>query len=171
MKTIIASCLMVGVFCSFSTIEKTNTNLESKRAFTTTEYPAAFVIGEYSNIFETLNDQYTQQLLAVCENDLDKAYTQWKRVLADIDRFAQLNGFKLKGTKMWIKIYWSEDGQIEHIAYDLKRQSKKINKKKFTDLLEKYIASKPEPFMKSENNFSHYGSVNYPVHATSIYAD
>jgi len=159
---------MVGVLCSFSTFERTSTN---NRASKTTAYPKAFVIGEHSATFETLNDLYNNQLLTVCDNDLKKAYRQWKRVLSDIDRYAQINGFKLKGVKMWVKIYWSESGQIEHIAYDLKRQSKKINKKKFTKLLTKYIESKPEPFMVGVSNFSHYGSVNYPIHSASIYAD
>jgi hypothetical protein len=158
------------VLCSFNTVKKAKTSTNNRATFSKT-YPTAFVIGEYSTTFEKLNDQYNLQLLAVCDNNLDKAYQQWKRTLSDIDRFAQINGMSLKGTKMWIKIYWSKEGQIKHIAYDLKRQSKKISKKKFTQLLKKYIASKPEPFMKAAGRFSHYGSVNYPIQSVPIYAD
>lgn len=170
MRTIVTSCLLVCVLCSFNTVKKAKTSTNNRATFTKT-YPTAFVIGEQSTAFEALNDQFTLQLLTVCNDDLDKAYQQWKRTLSDIDRFAQINGIQLKGAKMWIKVYWSEEGQIKHIAYDLKRQSKKINKKKFTQLLKKYIASKPEPFMEAAGSFSHYGSVNYPIQSVSVYAD
>ncbi|MGB0985494.1 MAG: hypothetical protein ACPG19_15690 [Saprospiraceae bacterium] len=167
MKINFAICvMMLGVFCSFKTIGETNTT-------TTAAYPTTFVIGEHSTIFEKLSDEYSTLLLTACEDDMNIAFQEWKNVLSNIEQHAELNKFNLDGVKMWIKVFWSKEGQIEHIAFDLKPQSKKVNKNELVKLLDSFVKeySTEEARIIGNSQFSHYGSVNYPIHKTSVLAD
>lgn len=158
--------MMLGVFCSFKTIGETSTT-------TNTAYPTAFVIGEHSTIFEELGEKYSELLLTACENDMNIAFQEWKSVLSDIEQHAELNKFNLDGVKMWLKIFWSADGQIEHIAFDLKPQSKSVNKKRLIKLLDSFVKeyATAEARVIGKAPFSHYGSVNYPINKTNVFAD
>ena len=166
MRASIALSALLVVFCSFSTIEETISTTSS----TTATYPTVFVIGQNADMFETLNDEYSTLLLTVCNDDMKKAFRQWKHTLSQIEQYAHLNGMNLNGVKMWIKVFWSPSGHIEHIAFDLKPQSAKINKKKLAKLLEDFVQeySTDEPSISAETKFSHYGSVGYPVYPATF---
>lgn len=167
MKINFALCvMMLGVFCSFTTIGETNTT-------SITAYPTTFVIGEHSTIFEELGEEYSELLLTACQNDMNVAFQEWKSVLSDIEQHAELNKFNLDGVKMWIKVFWSAEGQIKHIAFDLKPQSKKVNKKALVKLLDSFVKeyATEEARVIGNSRFSHYGSVNYPINKTNVFAD
>lgn len=170
MRVIAALSIMLGTLCSFTTtIEETQKNQLVINI--TDEYPTAFVIREDPTAFEALNEVYHTLLLTACENNMDKAYKEWQRVLFSLNIFAKQNDVDLQGVKMWIKIFWSKDGYVKHIAYDLKPQSKQIKKKELTKLIEEFILSYQEPVTSYDYQFSHYGSVAYPFNETAIHAD
>lgn len=134
-------------------------------------FPTALIIGEQPNIFETLNREYTTQLLTVCKDDLNKAYAEWQHVLYNFEVYAQQEGFSLDGVKLWIKFYWSKKGMIEHVAFDLKHQSKRVSREMLTDLFEGFIKDYQRPTLTASSKFAHYGSVSYPIYANPVYAD
>lgn len=169
MRVIAALSIVLTMLCSFVTT--TGETQSNELINTTKEYPTAFVIRENPMAFESLNEVYHTLLLTACENNMDQAYKEWQRVLYSFNTFAKQNQVDLEGVKMWIKIFWSKDGYVEHIAYDLKPQSKKIKKKELTKLIQQFIASYQEPVTSYEDQFSHYGSVAYPFNKTAIHAD
>lgn len=154
--------LIVILLCSF-----TSTNQADNTSSFNTEkqLPIAFVINQHPNTFESLNKEYSTLLLNACEEDMNKAFGSWKSLLNEISTFADNKDIDITGVKMWLKVFWSKDGQIQHIAYELRPESKNINKDKLTNLLEQFIRSNKNTFTISSSNFSHYGSVSYPINS------
>ena len=165
-KTITLGLLLLGV-CSFSPINEQE-NVQGSILPKTT--PAAFVIGQHPVIFEALNEKYATLLLTACGDDMDKAFYTWKSLLQEIGIFAMRNDVDLNGVKMWLKVFWSADGKIDHIAYDLKPESRNINRKEVTSLLEKFVLADEISLDLGTHNFSHYGSVAFPIHALPLQA-
>lgn len=164
-KTIVLGLLLLGV-CSFSTIEeKRNQNSSLPKAT-----PIAFVIGQHPIIFESLSEEYATLLLTACDDDMNKAFYSWKSLLQEIGTFAVRNDVDLNGVKMWLKVFWSADGKIDHIAYDLKPESRNISRREVTALLEKFVLADEVNLDLGSSNFSHYGSVAYPMHALPLQA-
>lgn len=147
--------LVILLCCSFTIPKNTNTTIEAA--------PTAFVIGQHPTTFETLNEQYSTLLLKAYEDDINKAFSTWKGLMSEIAIFATKNDVDMNGVKMWVKVFWSADGQIEHIAYNLKPESKNVDLPTLTDLLEKFVLTEECTLDAKESNFSHYGSISYPM--------
>ena len=152
--------LVVLLCCSFT--------IPSNKHLSTSTVPTAFVIGQYPNTFETLNKKYSTLLLKACEDDINKAFATWKNLMSEIAIFATKNDVNVNGVKMWIKVFWSADGQIEHIAYNLKPESKNVDLTILTDMLEKFVLSNETKLEANESGFSHYGSISYPIQPIPI---
>ena len=92
---------------SFGAIAQSDTAVSAK----------AFLIGENEKHFESLVSEHGEQLLNVCKNNMNKAYKLWVSLLKDLERFANDKEFDLKGTKIWINLFWNADGSIRNIVY------------------------------------------------------
>ena len=126
------------------------------------KYPTVFLIDDNSsNAFEDLTMQYETNLIQAFSNDMDKAYLQWMDMMCEMENFAERKRLDINGVKIWMKVFWSASGEIEHIAYHLKPNSKNIS----TELLTRFFRdfSKLHEFeVKAEKVFSHYTSVSFP---------
>ena len=124
--------------------------------------PAVFQIGEYETQFEGLSFSYNTSLLAACEDNMDLAYVKWLDMLQNMQEFGKSNGVDLNGVKMWMNVFWSKEGKIDHVVYFLKPQSKNIDRR-FLDALINEFAEIYQFPMTYPGNFSHYGIANFPV--------
>ena len=122
----------------------------------------AFLIGENEEHFESLVVEHSEQLLNVCNNSMDKAYVSWVSLLKDLEGFADDRKFDLKGTKIWINIFWNADGSIRNIVYYPKPNSKNMDFALLSDFLSDFAASY-QFTLTNENPFSHYGSASFPT--------
>lgn len=129
------------------------------------EIPRAFLIGEYESYYEQLVVEHRDQLLNVCNNSMEKAYTNWTDVMVDLEQFADSRDFDIKGTKVWINIFWNADGTVRHIVYYPKPNSKNMDFQLLSDLLSDFAASY-QFVISFDRPFSHYGSSSFPTFYT-----
>ena len=124
--------------------------------------PAVFFIGEHEAAFESLSFNYQTSLLDVCDENMDVAFEKWLGLLKEMEAFAEVNGMDIRGVKMWINIFWNEEGKIDYLAYHLKPQSKNVDTRYLTALFKEFI-SVYETAVKHPEKFSHYGIASFPV--------
>jgi len=124
--------------------------------------PAIFQIGEFEDQFEALSFEYETSLLSACDDNMDLAFTKWQSLLKAMEEFGDLNGVDLKGVKMWINVFWDENGKIDHIAYFLKPQSKNVEQKYISALFLEFSKTYQMP-LTYPGKFSHHGIASFPV--------
>lgn len=127
--------------------------------------PKAYVLADFEEISEKYAPDY-QHLLDVCDGDIDVAFTKWLDMLAEMERAGQKEKLDLGGVKMWMQVYFSKDGSIDHIGFFLKPNSKNIDQTALSVFLEKFARQYKFPIDAAEK-FSHYTAVSFPVFAGS----
>jgi len=150
MKYIFTSIL--AIMMSFGAIAQSDTAVSAR----------AFLIGENEKHFESLVSEHGEQLLNVCKNNMNKAYKLWVSLLKDLERFANDKEFDLKGTKIWINLFWNADGSIRNIVYYPKPNSKNMDFALLSDFLSDFAFSY-QLALTNETPFSHYGSASFPT--------
>ncbi len=126
------------------------------------ELPLVFQIGEYEESYEHLLGEYPEMLLGICDNDMSVAYDKWIAFLMEIEQHAESIGVDILGVKMWLNVFWDKNGNIQHIAFHLKPNSKNISTKDIENLLTDF-ATHSHLNVIAEKPFSHYGSATFPT--------
>ncbi|MEM6831633.1 MAG: hypothetical protein AAF551_14075 [Bacteroidota bacterium] len=124
--------------------------------------PVVFQIGESPDLFEALSATYSQPLITACTEDMNVAFGHWLTLFKDLEAYAIDQEFDIEGVKVWIKVFWSPEGLIDHMAFHLKPNSKNIDVRAFSMILEQF-ASSYQLQVKSDVPFSHYGSASFPT--------
>ncbi len=140
--------------CNFSSIAQVNSPLVS-------------LIGDDEVGYEQTISECPSLLLEVAGNSMDKAYKIWTDMLADLEKSSAEVGVDLKGTKVWINLFWESDGSIKKVVYYPKPNSKNMDFSQVTNVLEKFAANYNLPINHS-GCFSHYGSASFPVHTKLV---
>ena len=126
------------------------------------DLPPVFLIGEYEEQYALLYEEYNEILLSVCHNDMYVAFNKWISMLNDLETYAQSIDYDLQGVKLWLKVFWNEDGTIDYISYYPKPKSKNVNFTEITALL-KGFCKVYEPSINSNVKFTHHGSAQFPT--------
>lgn len=158
------SFLFLGVFC-FAQAKGTDYQLLKTDS---TRLPKVFVLGEHEKAYEKLFDAHSTVLLEVCNDNMDTAFDNWLGMLKEMETYANTIDYDLKGIKVWLNIFWNEDGSIKHIAYHLKVNSRNIrNTEELTAFFSSFMNHYNFP-ISSDRKFSHYGSASFPVFAKKL---
>lgn len=111
--------------------------------------PTSFLTGEYELAYDHLLEQYNKALVSVCNNDNEKAYAIWSGILLDLSDYAKTTEMDLNGLKLWINVFFSSTGEIKHIVYYPKPNSKNMDFDKltsfFTSFCQNYRMKEPLP--------------------------
>lgn len=150
------SMLLIFVFTSLIVSAQKSVEGEKK------VYPTVFQIGDQPEAFEKLSEDYETGLLDVCDNDVKKAHQQWTLMLKAMENYAKANDFDINGLKMWMKVFWEEDGTIKHIAFHLKPTSKNLDRKTLENFLKNFSKSYSID-VKAAENYSQYSSAAFPT--------
>lgn len=120
------------------------------------------LIGENEKEYEKIMTECSSSLLSISENSMDKAFNLWTTMLSDFEETAENQGFDIKGTKVWMNLFWEADGSIKKIVYYPKPNSKNIDFNQFTKLLETFATNY---YLEIDHDtcFSHYGSASFPI--------
>ncbi len=132
--------------------------------------PTVFLIGEYESKYEAMISEYKELLLSVTDNSMDVAYEKWSGMLTQMEQYADSINYDIKGVKVWINVFWSQDGRIEHLVYYPKPNSKNIDFDQFTIFLKDFIGLY-QMEIEAPSAFSHYGSASFPTHAGILAKD
>ena len=138
--------------------------------FNDTTPPKVFILGEHENAYEKLNLEYNVILLSACNGNMDVAYQKWLGMLNEMEAYATLINYDIKGVKVWLNVFWNVDGTIKHIAYHLKQNSRNIDTAEFTAFLVSFMNHYKFP-LTTNNKYSHYGSASFPTHPRKLNTD
>lgn len=126
------------------------------------EMPAVFLLGEDESNYEKLTSAFPRSLIAVSNNDIEVALKNWLQLTASIDEYSRSINFEIKGMKLWMHVFWNEDGSIAHIGFFFLPDSRNFKfeevKAFFSGFIRQY-----KPVLKSDRKFNHYTSVSFPV--------
>lgn len=105
---------------------------------------------------------HSTMLLEVCENDMNVAYAKWIDLLNQLESHAQNHAFDINGIKLWLNVFWNEDGSIKHLVYHPKPNSKNVKTEDISSFFTSFI-DHYEPNLVTQYKFSHYGSASFPT--------
>jgi hypothetical protein len=159
-RIIIIFSVLVINFINVKLIAQQKTSADNQIA-------TVFYIGEDERNYEKLVQSYNKLLFTVCDNNMDRAFEYWSVLLKDIEDFAAKSNLDLKGVKLWMNVFWSKDGKIDHIVFYPKPNSKNLDYDTVQLMLRRFVDSYQSP-IKYATKFSHYGSAAFPVFSKSV---
>ncbi|MDA9773576.1 hypothetical protein N9B82_01350 [Saprospiraceae bacterium] len=128
--------------------------------------PSVFMIGEYEQQYNTMLSVQPDLLMSVCEGDMEKAYNNWLNFLVAMEQFAIEQKVDINGIKIWINVFWNEDGSLKHIAFYPKPNSKNMEYEYVKVLFSQFSAQYTSE-LQNEKIFCHYGSASFPSFITT----
>ncbi len=126
------------------------------------EMPTVFLLGENEKGYEQLARDYSQSLLEASNNDIRKAFNYWIDMMSAMDDYADKVRFDLKGVKVWLHVFWSADGKIDHLGYILRPDSRNVNTAELSAFFSSFTRSYRFP-LKSQKKFNHYTGASFPT--------
>lgn len=131
------------------------------------QIPRVFMIGEYEDEYEGLVVSCEDKLLSVCDNSMEQAYNKWMGMLSDMEAYSLKSEFDLRGIKIWINVFWNQDGTVKNIVYYPKPNSKNMNFEELTSFFYSFL-SDYQLDQKNDDCFSFYGSASFPTFAKIV---
>lgn len=128
---------------------------------------SVFVLGENEKAYEMLNQDYSQTLLEVSGFDTQKAFEHWMDMMKQMEDYAKKLRFDIKGVKLWLHVFWNEDGTVSHIGYLLRPDSRNIDNLELAAFLKTFSARYKLP-VGSSRKFSHYTGANFPIYSEKV---
>jgi len=125
--------------------------------------PKVFLLGDDEDMMNTLNKNYPNLLMKVCQNDMDVAYDKWMNMLAEMEVYAIKLDYDIKGIKLWMNVYWNKNGKIDYIGYYLKPNSRNIKTEELNAFFINFIKNYQMNLTYS-GKFYHNGSAAFPTH-------
>jgi len=127
-----------------------------------TSLPKVFILGEYEKEYEQLNMDHSAQLLTVCDDDMEVAFDKWLSMIKEMEAYASLIGYEIKGIKVWLNVFWHESGSVKHIAFHLKQNSRNVDTSDLSAFFSSFMNHYTFPLVTNEK-YSHYGSASFPT--------
>ncbi len=125
--------------------------------------PKVFQLGEFEKAYQEVSTQSKLTLLDVSNNDIVSAFETWLKMTEAMEAYAKKIQFEINGVKLWLHVFFAEDGSIQHIGYVLRQNSKNILKEDFEAFLKSFMTRYQLPVV-SEQPFAHYSIASFPVH-------
>lgn len=129
--------------------------------------PAVFQLGEAEQAYESLNQDYSQTLLEVANFNTQVAFDNWLSMLIEMEKYADKLKFDMKGTKLWLHVFWNGDGTISHIGYLPRPESRNISEAELAAFFKTFMKKYKFP-LTSGKKFSHYTGANFPVYSQKV---
>ena len=150
--------------CMMSSINATAVSFSENEliASSDTLAPKVFKIGEYEAQYEKLMSEHEILLLSACNDDMNIAFEKWQGMLQAMEQHSDQVNYDLKGVKMWLNIFWEEDGSIRNIAYYLKPNSRNVDTDKLSLFFISFMNNYQFPLVVGER-YSHYGIAAFPT--------
>ena len=128
------------------------------------QLPAIFQLGEFEVQMDREAMVHQTQLLTACEFDIEMAYGKWISMIKEMEAYSNRINFDINGVKVWLNVFYEKTGQIGHIGYYLKPNSRNIDRDEFAAFLKSFVNNYTFPHSYKEP-FSHYGSAGFPTAA------
>lgn len=126
------------------------------------QLPVAFLLGQDEAAYEKLNVAHPRNLLMVSGNDTGKALNNWLEFLKSMQEHAENVKFDINGLKVFLHVFWNEDGTIAHIGYFVKSDSRNFKPEELRAFFGTFVRAY-KPMVTSDKKFSHYTTANFPT--------
>ena len=113
--------------------------------------PPVFQIGEFTERYENLHLHHIN-LMEVCDDNIELAYDHWMHMLDAMDQLSEELNIDLRGTKLWLHVFWDQEGNIRHLAYHPKPTSKFVEINILTAFFKNFVRNYQMP-LQSEMRF------------------
>lgn len=130
--------------------------------------PVVFYIGEHERLYEKLMAETPTTLYSLFDHHPEVTMKYWNEWFKTFEDYAESKNKSVYGIKLWVNVFWKEDGHINHIAFYPKPDSAHRNYDEFKALLKEFIQKSNYPVMRHNKPFSHYGSIQFPVYGISV---
>lgn len=152
------------ILCSFLVLPISLLAVSAEKTTEIDSLPPVFMIGEYEYEYESMVKDCNKLLLEVCQDSMELAYKHWLLMLHDMEIYAESQKFDIKGIKIWLNVFWNEDGNINHFVYYPKPNSRNTDFTKLTIFLEKFLLHYKFP-LDYQSCYAHFGSATFPTFA------
>ena len=120
-------------------------------------------VSQRSEILEDLSATYKSSLFSASGADFIKTTKNWQHILIGLEKYAEEIDFNLKGVKIWIKVFFAKDGNIDHITYILAETSINMDTTELEAFLRSFIRNYKLP-ESHEQKFSYDARVQFPLY-------
>ena len=124
--------------------------------------PRVFILGEDEKTYEELTQSYSQTLLEAADNDIKIAFNNWLDMMSEIDKYARKVKYDINGVKLWLHVFWGENGEIDHIGYLLRPESRHVKDVELRAFFSSFMRKYTFP-QKSTKKFNHYTGATFPT--------
>ncbi|WP_020535893.1 hypothetical protein [Lewinella cohaerens] len=121
-----------------------------------------FMLGTEEQRYEQLTSSYSQSLLEASAGDITKAFEGWLDMQQAIDSYANSQNFDLNGVRLWLHVFWAEDGQIDQMGFLLRPDSRLVDEGEIKVLLAGFVEQYRLP-IQSGKKFNHYTGAAFPT--------
>ncbi len=128
--------------------------------------PKVFLLGEHQSQYEKEVPQYVS-LLEACDNEMKVAFEKWLSMISEMEAYAKKIEYPLEGIKLWLHVFWDKEGNIEHIGYYLRPNSKNVDLEELSAFFSSFVNQYKFP-LTAEQKFHHYTSVSFPAFSKRI---
>jgi hypothetical protein len=126
-------------------------------------FPKVVNVAQNSEILEDLSANYKSSLFSASDADFIKTTKNWQHILIGVEKYAEEIDFDLKGVKIWIKVFFAKDGNIDHITYILAETSINIDTIELEAFLRSFIRNYRLP-ESHEQKFSYDARIRFPLY-------
>lgn len=124
-----------------------------------------FEIGKDEQIYRNICEAYPETLLTWKKDDYTQTALLWFDFLKSMETYADSIQFNLNGIKLWLHIFWNEQGGIDYMGYYVHPESRQIDKTELNAFLSSFSRLAIKPDFKSGLKISHYTSASFPTFA------
>lgn len=121
-----------------------------------------FQLGAEEQRYEQLATSYSQTLLEATTGNITMAFESWLGMQQAMDAHAAKVNFDLNGVKVWMHVFWNEQGVIDQLGYLLRPDSKLVDEAELRAFLASFIGQYQFP-VQSQRKFSHYTGAAFPT--------
>ncbi len=131
---------------------------------------SAFFIGDHESYYHQLTSNHRSSLLEASDNSMSASYENWTKLMKELETFCFEKHMDIRGTKLWINVFWNKDGNIENIVFHPKHNSKKLDYHQLKSLFTLFIQEAPTQ-IAFDQSYAHYGSASFPIISNFDLAD
>ncbi len=156
--------LLVSIMVAYNPLFANNnpTDPKTDQDPEVTIMPKVFQLGENEAAYDQLSVEYGTSLFALEDVEATQAMSIWSNMIKEMEAHAEMLDYDIKGVKMWLHVFWDEDGRINHIGYYLKPASRNVDKDELTSFLMDFVNNYYVPVSYSKK-FSHNSHAAFPT--------
>lgn len=126
------------------------------------DFPKVCLIGEHEDVIDNLSLEHETLLLTVCEDDMDIAFEKWMSMLQEMESYAHSIKYDINGIKLWLNVYYNEDGSVRQISFFPKTRSRNVDVEDLSAFFKGFMKRYRLP-LTSDVKFAHYGIAHFPT--------